>query len=202
MFNYRIRFCKQGRAIYISHLDLMHTFQRAFSRAGYNLSYSEGYNPHPSLSIALPLSVGCSSRCEIMDFNGDKPEIPKLNEALPEGIIVTDIYEPERKASDIKYLKIKGEFFYEDRIPPDLKAFYEQDEIKVVKKGKKGLTEVDIKPMIRSINFEGLSLEALICAQNPTLNPDYIAKALGEYSPDFYRFERIELFDEDLNVFR
>ena len=30
----RLRFTKTGRAVYISHLDLMHTMQRAFSRAG------------------------------------------------------------------------------------------------------------------------------------------------------------------------
>ena len=64
----RLRFTKTGRAVYISHLDLMHTMQRAFSRAGYELKYSEGFNPHPQISIALPLSVGAASLCEIMDF--------------------------------------------------------------------------------------------------------------------------------------
>ena len=68
MSKLRLRFAKQGRAVYISHLDLMHTMQRAFSRAGYELKYSEGFNPHPQISIALPLSVGASSLCEILDF--------------------------------------------------------------------------------------------------------------------------------------
>ena len=57
----RLRFEKTGRAVWISHLDLMHTIQRAFSRAGYELKYSEGFNPHPQISIALPLSVGMAS---------------------------------------------------------------------------------------------------------------------------------------------
>ena len=64
----RLRFEKTGRAVYISHLDLMHTMQRAFNRAGYRLKYSEGFNPHPQIAIALPLSVGMASLCEIMDF--------------------------------------------------------------------------------------------------------------------------------------
>ena len=64
----RLRFEKTGRAVYISHLDLMHTMQRVFSRAGFELKYSEGFNPHPQISIALPLSVGTASECEIMDF--------------------------------------------------------------------------------------------------------------------------------------
>ena len=64
----RLRFEKTGRAIYISHLDMMRTMQRVFARAGLELKYSEGFNPHPQISIALPLSVGTGSLCEIMDF--------------------------------------------------------------------------------------------------------------------------------------
>ena len=64
----RLRFKKTGRAVYISHLDLMDTIQRAFSRAEYGLKYSEGFNPRPQISIALPLSVGTGSVCEVMDF--------------------------------------------------------------------------------------------------------------------------------------
>ena len=61
----RLRFEKTGRAVYISHLDLMATMQRAFSRAGLELKYSEGFNPHPLISILLPLSVGTASVCEL-----------------------------------------------------------------------------------------------------------------------------------------
>ena len=64
----RLLFSKTGRAKYISHLDLMRTFQRAFSRAGIQIKHTEGFNPHPFVSIALPLSVGYSSQCEILEF--------------------------------------------------------------------------------------------------------------------------------------
>ena len=91
----RLRFKKTGRAVYISHLDLMHTMQRAFSRAGYELRYSEGFNPHPQISIALPLSVGAGSVCEIMDFRlkdeADLSELPaRLTSVMPEGIEVIE----------------------------------------------------------------------------------------------------------------
>ena len=58
----RLLFSKTGRAKYISHLDLMRTFQRAFARAGIAIKHTEGFNPHPFVSIALPLSVGYSSQ--------------------------------------------------------------------------------------------------------------------------------------------
>ena len=64
----RILFEKTGRARYISHLDLQHTIQRSFARAGIAVRHSNGFNPHPQMTIALPLPLGCESLCEIMDF--------------------------------------------------------------------------------------------------------------------------------------
>ena len=70
----RILFEKKGNAVWISHLDLMRLFQRAFKRAGLPLTHTQGFNPRPSVSIALPLSVGVESNCELLDFDldGDK----------------------------------------------------------------------------------------------------------------------------------
>ena len=89
----RISFSKTGRARYISHLDLMRTFQRAFLRAEVPIRHTEGFNPHAYVSIPLPLSVGYSSECEIMEFGlmGEVPlsEVPwRLTRTLPEGITV------------------------------------------------------------------------------------------------------------------
>ena len=53
----RLLFEKTGNAIWISHLDLMRLFQRAFKRAGLHLTHTQGFNPRPSVSIALPLSA-------------------------------------------------------------------------------------------------------------------------------------------------
>ena len=85
----RMRFSKTGRAIWLSHLDLMRTMQRAFLRAEYPLKYSEGFNPHAQISILLPLSVGVSSECELMDFqlkeDVDLSQLPaRLTSVMPE----------------------------------------------------------------------------------------------------------------------
>ena len=115
----RLRFEKTGRAVYISHLDLMHTMQRAFNRAGYELRYSEGFNPHPQIAIALPLSVGTGSLCEIMDFklkeDPDLSALPtRLSAVMPEGIRVLEAYEPVRKIAELKWLQVQGVFEYDD----------------------------------------------------------------------------------------
>ena len=215
----RLRFSKTGRAIYISHLDLMHTMQRAFSRAGYALKYSEGFNPHPQISIAMPLSVGTASRCEIMDFklkeDPDLTELPrKLTAALPEGIEVLEVYEPERKTAQLKWLAVEGVMEYDERSPVEtadaLSAFYAREPVVITKKTKRGVGETDIRPGIREIAFapgeKSVSVKAVISAQEPTINPELLAEALRqlapEFAPDFARFTRIETYDADGKVFR
>lgn len=215
----RLRFKKTGRTVYISHLDLMQTMQRAFSRAGYELKYSEGFNPHPQISIALPLSVGTASLCEIMDFKlkeeADISEIPaRLTAALPEGIEVTDCYEPQRKAAELKYLKVAGVFEYDERdaekMTEALRDFYSAGEIVISKKTKRGMVETDIKPAIREIGFEAkdkaIELEAVISAQEPTLNPELLAEALRQLAPDiapdFAKFTRLESYDKNMEIYR
>ena len=64
----RALFEKTGNAAYISHLDLMRMFQRSFKRAGLPLTHTKGFNPRPSVSIALPMSLGVESVCELLDF--------------------------------------------------------------------------------------------------------------------------------------
>ena len=215
----RLRFEKTGRAVYISHLDLMHTMQRAFSRAGYELKYSEGFNPHPQISIALPLSVGVASHCEIMDFRlkgeADLKELPaRLTVVMPEGIRVTECYEQVNKVSLLKFLEIEGSFEYDTRDSAEmakaLTAFYAQVSIVITKKTKRGVGESDIRPAIREIMFtagEGeVRLHALISAQEPTLNPALLADALRQLqpdiTPDFEKFVRIENYLENMEVFR
>ena len=57
----RLLFEKTGDAVYLSHLDLMRVFQRAFKRADIMIWHSQGFSPRAYVSIALPLSVGASS---------------------------------------------------------------------------------------------------------------------------------------------
>lgn len=219
MDKYRMLFSKTGRAVYISHLDLMRTVTRAFMRAECKLKYSEGFNPHPNISIALPLSVGCESVCEIMDFKmrEDMPceEIRKrLMTQFPEGIEVIDVYEAGRKVKEIKWLRISGVFEYDERdaaaMAEKLNEFYSTESIVITKKTKRGMGESDIRPAIREIGFErsgsDVFMNAVLSAQEPTLNPELIADALRQLepdiAPDFAKFKRLEIFDENMQVFR
>ncbi len=215
----RLRFEKTGRAIYISHLDLMRTMQRAFSRAGYELKYSEGFNPHPQISILLPLPVGMGSVCELMDFRlkgeTDLEILPeKLTAVLPEGIVAREAYERRRKGAELKWLEIEGRFEYDRRDPAEmagtLESFFAGEHINVVRKTKRGMGETDIRPAIRRLRFKAdkgaVLLEGVISAQEPALNPELLAEALRqaapEAAPDFAKFTRMETFDVSMAVYR
>lgn len=217
----RMRFSKTGRAIWLSHLDLMRTMQRAFLRADYPLKYSEGFNPHAQISILLPLSVGVSSECELMDFqlkeDVDLSLLPaRLSSVMPEGIAVLEAYLSETKAKYLKWLRITGRLEYDHRdasaMAEELTAFYKRPEIIITRKTKRGEGEMDIVPAIRDISFsmdnEGkfVQLGAVISAQEPTLNPDHLIAALRqlapEIAPDFAAFTRRQVYLENGDVFR
>ena len=217
----RMRFSKTGRAVWLSHLDLMRTMQRAFLRADYPLKYSEGFNPHAQISILLPLSVGCSSVCELMDFqlrdDAELRTIPeRMNAALPEGIRVLEVYPSENKAKYLKWLRVEGRLEYDAgnaaEIAGRLSEFYRQSELVITRKTKRGEGETNIIPAIREISAEAaengkmIVLHAVISAQEPTLNPELLISALRqkapELVPDFSAFQREEVYFENGEVFR
>ena len=114
----RLRFEKTGRAVYISHLDLMAVMQRGFARADLPLKFSEGFNPHPQISILLPLSVGTASLCELMDFRlleeRELTSLPdRLNRVMPDGVRALEAYEATRKSAQLKWLEIEGRMEYD-----------------------------------------------------------------------------------------
>ena len=214
----RLRFSKTGKAKYISHLDLMSVMRRALMRAGIDLKYSEGYNPHPYMSAALPLPVGCGSICELLDFEaasalvpGSLPEI--INAKMPEGIRVLDAYTSVRKFSGIAWLDIEGAMYYDNGIPQDaakrLTGRFMAESIVISKKTKSGVSDIDIAPLVRDAVVTGggdVTFRAKVSAQNPTITPDNLMSALdGVYSalkPDFALFTRIETYDANMDIFR
>lgn len=94
MPRYRIRYSKEGAARFMSHLDLVRTFERAVRRAGLPVALSQGFNPHSRMAFAFPLPVGVSGLEEYVDIDFDRDISPQeiagsLNPAMPPGIMVS-----------------------------------------------------------------------------------------------------------------
>jgi len=217
----RVLFEKKGNAIWISHLDLMRLFQRAFKRAGLLLTHTKGYNPRPSVSIALPLSLGVSSYCELLDFDlegepvSNEEILEKLNRSLVDGVKVLLVYDSGAKIGNLAYLDCTVTLEYDRPVPGNaveaLASLFAREELTVEKKGKNGIVEQNIIPMIRSISVSQVSgqellLQARVCCQNPTLNPMQLTAAIEKYmpdlAPDFTVYSRVEIYDSENKVFR
>ena len=217
----RLLFEKTGSAVWMSHLDLMRLMQRAFKRAGLPLTHTHGFNPRPSVSIALPLPVGVESVCELLDFDleGELPLMEtiqtRLNAALVPGVAVRQVYMDGRKIRDLALLRCRLGLEYDGGIPAGatdaIATLFARESLMVEKKSKNGILEQDIRPMIRELSVaqtgeKELRVEALITCQNPSLNPmqlyGAIVRYLPEVAPDFCTCRREELYDEKETIFR
>ena len=217
----RLLFEKTGNAVWISHLDLMRLFQRGFKRAGLNLTHTQGFNPRPSVSIALPLSVGVESVCELLDFDLDGDQFSheeiasRLNSSLVEGVRVLSVYDNGSKIKNLALLSCEVVLEYDNGVPEGaldaMLELFSRESLILDKKGKNGVVQQDIIPMIKRINAEEkdehtIVLSACICCQNPALNPAQLSTAictyLPDYCPDFSKCRRLEVYDMNEKVFR
>ena len=220
MSKLRLVFVKEHQASYISHLDVMRTFQRVFPRAGLSIRHSNGFHPHPILSIVLPLPVGQSSECEILDFESVEESAGKgvaeaLNTGMPAGLRVLDCYAASRPVREMALLRARLEMEYDNGVSEDacerIRALFAQEEVYVEKRTKhKGMTELNIVPLIHSLTLTEeagmIVADAIVAAQDPGLNPALIgaaiARHLPEIAPDFVRVRRKEVYDREMNIFR
>lgn len=93
---HRVTYSKEGLIKFISHLDLVRMWQRAFRRAGLRVKMSHGFSPHPIISFGPPLPLGISSRCELLDVafvpgQDLTSAMDRLNRALPGGIRIHEL---------------------------------------------------------------------------------------------------------------
>ena len=217
----RLRFSKIGQAKYISHLDTNRVFSRALARAKINLWYTQGFNPRPYMSFSLPLSLGVESYCEnvdlrILDDLTDEEIKERMNNALPLGIRIVDVYEDFMDCHDIVYSDYVFKFEFKDNETALKKiiAVLESDEILAQKKAKQGkrriLKETDIKQFIvkynASIRDNNIVLNIRLLAGpdknlNPTLLFDTIIRLI-DMDYEWKSIGRISLLTKDFKEYK
>lgn len=217
----RLRFSKTDRCKYISHLDINRCMSRALTRAKIPLWYTEGFNPHPYMSFSLPLSLGIESFAESMDIRiiGDitNNEIKKrMNEVLPDGIRVLEVYDDFRQDKDIAYSDyvFKIQFKDNETALKKINAVLNSDEINAERKVKKGkrkiFKETNLKPLIQNFNSsirgEEIVLNLRLMAGieknlNPTLLFDTIMKLI-DIDFEWKSISRISILDKDFKEFK
>lgn len=163
----RIRFLRDEEVKYISHLDLMKTFERAVRRSGLPAAYSQGFNPHIRMVFGLPLPVGVTSEAEYADFELSEEGIaPRdfmegLNRELPVGLKIIDAAVMENGINIMAAVALAsyqivaccGDGCKTSRMGELVEAFLKAPEIVTGKRGKQGTREVNIRPMIKRLEL-------------------------------------------------
>ena len=132
-----------------------------------------------------------------------------------DGVRVLSVYDDSRKIKHLSFLDCIVTLEYDDGIPENamdqIRNLFDREEILVEKKGKNGIVEQNIRPMIRWLSLEAVSdgeleIRSRVCCQNPSLNPMQLSAAITKYlpelAPDFVRCHRVEIFDTNETVFR
>lgn len=220
----RLNFSKTGRAIYISHLDINRMMTRAVRRAKLPMWYTEGFNPHPYLTFALPLSLGQSSDCEYMDIRiegdiTDEEIMNRLNAVLPEGVKILSVSAPVYDAKEIEKALYFVKLVFKDA--ETSKSFAERaqtlaegEELLAEKRGKKGhrkvMKQINLIDFIYDMKFSTadniVNLQCVLAAGNtnnlnPTLLVETLEKEIGiEHEMEY--IVRRKLITKDNKTFK
>lgn len=197
---YLIKFTKESEIKFVGHLDLMRTIQRMMKRSGLPVVYSQGFNPHINLSLAQPLAVGVYSGGDYFDApmeeDIDENTVKEaMNRIAPPGIKILEvskIRDEENKkvfksmaAIDAASYRIKLRYMDASLLEKEMDELLEKTEWSILKKSKSGEKVVDIKPLVRSIDFRIveniLIVEAVVsCGSKDNLSPELLAQLVKD----------------------
>lgn len=195
-----IKFTKTSGAKFISHLDTLRTLHRTFKRAGVPIVYSKGFNPHPSISVTAPLSLGIGSiseyaDVEIEEYIAGKVIKDRLNNTLPQGMKILDVINVKEKLPASMGL-VEGAAYNitlehctdESFIEKEIETILLMDSIIKNKKSKSGEKLVNIRPLIEKIEITDFTEKevTLLClirtGSRASLASDMVAELIKEYS--------------------
>jgi len=201
MSRYVLCITKDGYMKYISHLDMIRLFKNCFKKSGVIIAYSQGFNPHPRMSFAQPLSLGYSSSCEVLEIetleNFEPEEILiRINPALPDGIeaVKCDRLESSRSLGartcaasyEISIPVCRG---YDGDAVELCEGYLGREEIAAVKHQKTPETDktIDIKPMIRELSSKLVDNKLILyirvdCGSLSNLSPELVISSFLSFS--------------------
>lgn len=195
------KFTKLGYLKFISHLDLVDLFQRTLFQNKVDVKFSEGFNPHPRMSIAYPLPLGIESNSEYMEIYLNsridlKDFLIKMNERLPAGIkIARAMYDDDESISNkvksvVYAFKLLNTFFDKNKdvdIAKELDKINSMDIVEIERKRKKGKRRIFVKEnakeYLKRLEFKDDAIYAYIkMSENGSIKPALIFDILNNYT--------------------
>ena len=195
------KFTKIGYLKFISHLDLVDLFQRTLFQNKVDVKFSEGFNPHPRMSIAYPLPLGIESNSEHMEIYLNskidlKDFLVKMNERLPQGIkIVEAKYDDDESISNkvksvVYAFKLLNTFYEKNKdidLAKELNKINDMDIVEIERKRKKGKRRIFVKENAKDyLNRLELKDDAIYAyikmSEQGSLKPALVFDILNNYT--------------------
>ena len=207
-----IRFGKQPRLRFISHLDLQRFFQRAVNHTGLPIAYSQGFNPHPVMSFGSALALGWTSEYEVIDIKLSAPMGRKRTEdavraALPEDLPVLEVrMVDDRHAAPMALVKMSDYRVTLDgegasAVIAQIPAFLARERVEAVKKTKSGEKVINARAMVIGLEPTEVGFDArLMLTERESMKPDVLIELLADMAgvePPRARIHRVALLGED-----
>lgn len=197
MSKYIVKYGRDDRVKFISHLDFVRCFHRAVRRSDLNFEFSQGYNPHPVMTIAQPLPVGVTSECEYMKVGlvtelDEDGILKELNGSMPPGFKIYGVHKLAAKEIDLTKID-KAEYIVEIECnrEADTDTLMNEKELIVPKKTKSGIKDSDIRPHIfeaEMLGFaDGIQTIRIVvsCGSVYNLKPETVVSAMEKYCDDY-----------------
>lgn len=196
-----VRFGKNPRLRFISHLDLQRFFQRALNRTGLPIAFSQGFNPHPVMAFASALALGWTSDYEVLDVRlsapiGRKRAEDAMRAALPGDLPVIQVKMVEDRLPSLMPMVYASEYRIDNSgVTEEMLAdFRAQETVTAVRRTKSGEREINIRPLAYDLRLDGDALIArLALTDKDTLKPDLLVKTLTGKENEELRIHRISL---------
>jgi len=197
----RLAFSRGEGLKYISHLDLMRLWQRALRRADIPLAYSQGFSPHPRLSLAAPLAIGVTSSGELIDIFLERRVSPHfflkaISKQLPPGIDISEVVEVGPRLPSLQSQVLYAEYevgVVTDKGPEEvdasMRSLLDRDTLPWQHARDKEIRRYDLRSLIESLwlldyNPPECTLGMrLRCDNTGTGRPEQVISALGFANP-------------------
>lgn len=204
---------------FVSHLDMNRFMSRAVRLARLPVWYTEGFNPHPYLTFALPLSLGFESDYEVMDLRLEQDDFTNrqvkeaLSKVLNGDISIIEAADPVMKPGKIAYARFSIAFEPENTagFQSDLRSFLSLPSIQAEKTGKSGkITTLELATKIREVEVIGeegvVRLDLTLPAgSSDNLNPALLLETFRKFTGTdlpYHSIRRTALYNAEMELFR
>jgi len=198
-----LKFARSSKLAYISHLDTHRAYYRLFKRAGLPLAYSQGFNPHPKMSLTAPLPLGFRSQADYIDLSLAEPlAMPEVADrlhgatghavlSLISGKVVEDSQKP--LGALVSWTEYDMKFEDNPKLEEGLKSFMEAEQVSFTKKSKSKSKQVNARSLVKRAELTGGMLRAVLHSAEPTFfRPDEFIIVLGQLQNEKYLAEYVE----------